>query len=133
MFPGEGAHSTHLIGWVRPRVSLDSVEKRTIPASAGSLTPIPPVTILIGLSVPLKHNFITEVNQARVFGGGRRGVDGPGGPRRGDSMDKGDGYRERSPLDDRGRDRDRYRYSLVQCLKWISLSGRKTSSDAGTI
>jgi hypothetical protein len=48
-------------------------------------------------------------------------------------MDKGDGYRERSPLDDRGRDRDRYRYSLVQCLKWISLSGRKTSSDAGTI
>jgi len=45
-----------------------------------------------------------------VFGTGRRGVDGPGGRRRGDSLDKGDVYRERSPLDDRGRDRgDRYR------------------------
>ncbi|KAJ9580878.1 hypothetical protein L9F63_023946, partial [Diploptera punctata] len=50
-----------------------------------------------------------EVNQARVVGGGaRRAADLPGGPRRGDSMDKGDSYRERSPLDDRGRDRDRY-------------------------
>jgi hypothetical protein len=48
-----------------------------------------------------------------VFGGGRRGVDGPGGTRRGDSMDKGDSYRDRSPLDDRGRDRDRYLYGLV--------------------
>ncbi|XP_069692035.1 nuclear receptor coactivator 5-like isoform X2 [Periplaneta americana] len=43
-----------------------------------------------------------------MTGGGRRGMDGPGGPRRGDSMDKGDNCRERSPLDDRGRDRDRY-------------------------
>jgi len=71
---------------------------------------------------PLKRDFIIEVNQARVFGGGRRGADGPGGPRRGDSMDKGDNYRERSPLDDRGRDRDRYRYSLMQysmqTLQW---------------
>ena len=51
-----------------------------------------------------------------MFGSGRRGADGPGGPRRGDSLDKGDVYRERSPLDDRGRDRgDRYRYSLLQC------------------
>jgi hypothetical protein len=37
-------------------------------------------------------------------------------------MDKGDNYRERSPLDDRGRDRDRYRYSLMQysmqTLQW---------------
>lgn len=52
-----------------------------------------------------------------MFGGGRRGVDGPGGTRRGDSMDKGDNYRERSPLDDRGRDRDRYRHSLVQICR----------------
>ena len=51
-----------------------------------------------------------------MFGAGRRGVDGPGGRRRGDSLDKGDVYRERSPLDDRGRDRgDRYKYSLMQC------------------
>lgn len=58
----------------------------------------------------LEYHLITEVNQARVFGAaGRRGADGPGGPRRGDSLDKGDIYRERSPLDDRGRDRgDRY-------------------------
>lgn len=49
-----------------------------------------------------------------MFGAGRRGVDGPGGPRRGDSLDKGDVYRERSPLDERGRDRgDRYEYSIA--------------------
>ena len=51
--------------------------------------------------------YVAEVNQARVVGGGRRGPDPPAGPRRGDSLDKADSYRERSPLDDRGRDRDR--------------------------
>ena len=65
-----------------------------------------------------------------MFAAGRRGVDGPGGPRRGDSLDKGDVYRERSPLDDRGRDRgDRYRYSLMQCC--VPLCDCRTEADSG--
>lgn len=68
-----------------------------------------------------------------MFGAGRRGMDGPGGPRRGDSLDKGDVYRERSPLDDRGRDRgDRYRYNLVLCCvrfcDCVTESGSATST-----
>lgn len=63
-----------------------------------------------------------------MFSAGRRGTDGPGGPRRGDSLDKGDIYRERSPLDDRGRDRGD-RYSLMHCC--VPFCGCRTEADGG--
>lgn len=68
-----------------------------------------------------------------MFGASRRGVDGPGGRRRGDSLDKGDVYRERSPLDDRGRDRgDRYKYSVTQCCVPLCDCGTEADSGAAT-
>jgi hypothetical protein len=57
-------------------------------------------------------------------------VDGPGGRRRGDSMDKGDVYRERSPLDERGRDRGD-RYGLMQCRVPLFDCGTEADSGAG--